>query len=89
MSEQTRRNFLIASGASAAAVGMVAAVPGVAAARTSDTTSATLPHDATDLMAHIADPSTGTLTLYVGEREVLVHDRDLVARLARAASKGQ
>ena len=40
-------------------------------------------------MAHVADPSTGTLTLYVGEREVLVQDRDLVARLARAASKGQ
>lgn len=87
MSEPTRRNFLIASGAGAA-VGMVAAVPGVAGAGTADA-SATLPPDATDLMAHVADPSTGTLTLYVGEREILVHDRDLVARLARAASKGQ
>jgi hypothetical protein len=27
----------------------------------------------------------GELTLMVGEREVLVHDRDLAARLARAA----
>lgn len=89
MTEPTRRNFLIASGAGAAAVGMVAAVPGVAGASTPDATSATLPSDATDLMAHVADPSTGTLTLYVGEREVVVHDRDLVARLARAASRGQ
>lgn len=89
MSKPTRRNFLIASGAGAAAVGMAAAAPGVAGASTPDVTSATLPHDATDLMAHVADPNTGTLTLYVGEREVLVHDRDLVARLARAASRGQ
>ncbi|MEO7259917.1 MAG: hypothetical protein ABI047_01385 [Jatrophihabitantaceae bacterium] len=49
--------------------------------------STALPHDATDLMVHVADPSTGTLTLYVGEREILVHDRELVARLARAASQ--
>ena len=33
MNEPTRRNFLIASGAGAAAVGMAAAVPGVAGAR--------------------------------------------------------
>jgi hypothetical protein len=83
MSESTRRTFLIASGAGAAAVGMAAATPGVAAART----PATLPPDATDLVAHIADPSSGTLTLLVGEREIVVHDRDLVARLARHASR--
>jgi hypothetical protein len=85
MSESTRRNFLIASGVGAAAVGVAAATPGVAAARTP--APATLPHDATDLVAHIADPSSGNLTLLVGEREVVVHDRDLVARLARAASR--
>jgi hypothetical protein len=27
----------------------------------------------------------GELTLMVGEREVVIHDRDLTARLARAA----
>jgi hypothetical protein len=89
MSRPTRRNFLIVTGAGAAAAGVSAAVPGTAGARTADPTSATLPNDATDLMAHVADPSTGTLTLYVGEREVLVHDRELVARLARAASMEQ
>ncbi len=85
MSEHTRRNFLIAGGASAAAVGMAAATPGVAAARTP--APAALPQDAAPLMAHVDDPSSGTVTLFVGEREVLVHDRDLVARLARAASQ--
>jgi hypothetical protein len=89
MPAPTRRNFLIATGAGAAVAGMSATVPATAGARTPDPTSAALPHDATDLMAHVADPSTGTLTVYVGEREVLVHDRELVARLARAASMEQ
>jgi hypothetical protein len=86
MTEHSRRNFLIAGGA--AAVGAAAAVPGVAQARTPADTPVTLPADATALMAHVADPSAGTVTLFVGEREVLVHDRDLVARLSRAASRG-
>jgi hypothetical protein len=37
-------------------------------------------------MAHIDDPGSGTVTLFVGEREVVVHDRDLVARISRAAT---
>jgi hypothetical protein len=84
MSESTRRTFLIASGAGAAAVGLAAAGPAGAAAAA---TPATLPHDAPDLMVPIADPHSGTLTLLVGEREVVVHDRDLVARLARHATR--
>jgi hypothetical protein len=90
MSESTRRTFLLASGAGAAAVGMAAAIPGVAAgqAAAQKVAPATLPEDATDLVAHVADPHSGTLTLLVGEREVVVHDRDLVARLARYAGRG-
>ncbi|MDQ1740695.1 MAG: hypothetical protein QOE53_2347 [Pseudonocardiales bacterium] len=86
MTERTRRTFLIASGA--AAVGAAAVVPGVAQARTPADTPVSLPSDAAALMAHVADPSAGTVNLFVGEREVVVHDPDLVARLARAASRG-
>jgi hypothetical protein len=89
MTEPTRRNFLIAGGAGAAAAGVVAAVPAVAGAQTPSPAPTALPRDATALVAHVADPATGTVTLFVGEREVLVHDRELVARLARAASKEQ
>jgi hypothetical protein len=89
MTEPSRRNFLIASGAGAAAAGVVAAVPGVAGAQPPGSTPTALPHGATPLVAHVADPSSGTLTLFVGEREVLVHDRELVARLAHAAAKEQ
>jgi len=88
MRDPTRRNILIAGGAGAA-LGLAAAAPGVAAARTPEAAPATLPPDAAPLMAHIENPSSGTLTLFVGEREVLVHDHDLVARLTRAAAGRQ
>jgi len=85
MPDSTRRNFLIATGAGAAAVGVAGALPGSADA--GSTKAATLPDGAEPLIAHVADPRTGSLSLLVGEREVTVHDPDLVARLARAAGK--
>ncbi|MDQ2836637.1 MAG: hypothetical protein M3Y42_03255 [Actinomycetota bacterium] len=85
MSDSTRRNFLIATGAGAAAVGVAAAVPGMAAAQTPKATPLRNPKDAQPLVAHISDPSSGTLSLFLAEHEVIVHDPDLVARLTRAA----
>ena len=35
--------------------------------------------------AYIQDPRSGELRLMVGEREVVVHDRDLVTRILNAA----
>lgn len=84
MSGSTRRNFLIASGAGAAAVGAAAALPAVAQAKAAPATR--LPGNARSLVAHVSDPSSGTLSLLVGEHEVTVHDPDLVARLANAAA---
>lgn len=81
MSGSTRRNFLIASGAGAAAVGAAVALPGAATAR-----AVSLPGNAAPLVAHVSDPTSGTISLFVGEHEVIVHDPDLVARLARAAA---
>jgi hypothetical protein len=89
MSESSRRNFLIASGAGAAAVGVAAALPGAAAAqaaRTSQSEPLRNPRNAEALVAHVGDPSTGTLSLFVADREVVLHDPDLVARLTRAAA---
>jgi len=37
------------------------------------------------LVAHVSDAATGTIVLYVGDEEVVVHDHDLVRRLNRAA----
>ena len=83
MPDSTRRNFLIATGAGAAAVGVAAALPGSAEGEP----AATLPADAQPLVAHISDPGSGSMSLMVGEHEVTVHDPDLVARLARAAKQ--
>jgi len=84
MSTASRRNFLIMSGAGAAAVGVAVAVPAVANAATG--VRVTTPEDATPLVAHISDPATGELTLLVGEDEIVVHDPDLVGRITRAAT---
>jgi hypothetical protein len=85
MPDSTRRNFLIATGAGAAAVGVATALPGSAGVLSGSAESKTLPSGAEPLVAHVADPRSGTLSLLVGEHEVTVHDPDLVARLARAA----
>jgi hypothetical protein len=42
-------------------------------------------HSHEPIVAHVRNARTGELSLLVGEREVTVHDRDLAARIARAA----
>lgn len=88
MSESTRRGFLATAGAGAAAVGIAAVAPSASAKtpKTDKHGDATVPADAAgSLVAYVADVHDDTVTLMVGEREIAVHDRELVARLARAA----
>jgi anti-sigma-K factor RskA len=82
MSETTRRNVIIAGATGAAAVIGVAGTTAVAqaATRTPQGRSAQEP-----VVAHVEDHASDTVTLMVGEREVVVHDRDLVVRLLDAA----
>jgi len=95
MSELSRRSFLKQSGATAAAAGAFVAAPkgltrSTAKAPTSDrpaarTTQAAIRARASrHLVVHVPDTRKNELRLLVGDREVVVHDRDLVARLARA-----
>jgi hypothetical protein len=88
MSESTRRNFLIASGAGAAAVGVAAALPGTASAAAAGKQSQPS-KDAEPLVVHVGDPSTGMVSLFVADRELVLHDPDLVARLTRAAARSK
>ena len=86
MSDSTRRNFLIASGAGAAAVGVAAALPGAAAAQAPTSKSLTEPRTTPSPWSPTsATRATGTLSLFVADHEVVVHDPDLVARITRAA----
>lgn len=80
MSETNRRTFLAATGVGVAA-GTVAMVAGPAAAA-----ARRQPGSAQEsVVALIEDHSSDEIQLMVGEREVVVHDRDLVTRILNAA----
>ena len=74
----TRRAFLRTAGLSAAAAGAAAVVPADAAE------AADVP-PGKSLIAHVKDAKTGTIALLMGDREVVITDRALSARLFRAA----
>jgi hypothetical protein len=86
MNESTRRGFLAGAGVSVAGAGLAAIVPATGANAATPVTSPA--HARGSLVAHVADMQGDTVTLMVGDRETVVRDADLVARLARAASEG-
>ena len=81
MSETNRRKFLAVTGAGAVAgaVGLTASPASAAVARRAGS-SAQEP-----VVAYIEDHGSDELHLMAGEREVVVHDRDLVTRILNAA----
>ncbi|MFC6160027.1 twin-arginine translocation signal domain-containing protein [Kribbella jiaozuonensis] len=85
MSDATRRGFLVFAGAgTAAAVGAVA-VPKIFSDEAGDAGSQLAAEDLTgadSFVVHVKDVKSGRLAIMVGEREVLVTDRELAARLA-------
>ncbi len=95
MSEITRRSFLKQGGATAAAAGALVATPKVLRgpsgktrtkpARTT-TPASRRPDAGRDLVVHVPDTRKDEVHLHFADREVVLHDRDLVARLSRAAS---
>ncbi|TCC08365.1 hypothetical protein [Kribbella soli] len=86
MSDATRRGFLVVAGAgTAAAIGAVA-VPKVFGDRSTEAphqplTAADL-GNAESYVVHVKDVRTGRMAILVGDREVLVTDRELAARIA-------
>jgi hypothetical protein len=83
MTDTSRRKLIAVAGAGAAA-GAVALTPGMAFARETRVRDG----GATDsVVAYIEDHRSDTLRLMVGEREVVVRDRDLVARILNAAGR--
>jgi nitrous oxide reductase len=82
MSETNRRKFLAAAGVGAAA-GVVGVTAGPAFASGGAVRSSAAAKET--VVAYVEDHHGSTVTLLVGEREVVVHDKDLVARLNHAA----
>ena len=84
MNDTSRRRFLGVVGAGAITAGAATVLPDTALAQE----SRLHPESAREsLVAHVADPTSDEVTLLVGEREVVVHDRDLVTRLLNAAGR--
>jgi hypothetical protein len=81
MSETSRRQILAATGAGVAA-GTVGLTMGPAQAGEARRTTSSARES---VVAYVEDHGSDTLRLMVGEREVVVHDRDLVARILNAA----
>lgn len=78
MAETSRRRFLSLLGMSAAGVG-AASVAGAAGAESTAVPSGA----AGPLVAYVRDARSGRVAVMAGEREVVVHDRRLAARIAR------
>ena len=83
MTDTSRRKLIAVAGAGAAA-GAVALTPGMAFARE---TRAREGSATESVVAYVEDHRSDTVTFLIGEREVVVRDRDLVARILNAAGR--
>ena len=85
MSETSRRKFLAAAGVGTAAGTIALATAGVAGAAAAADTQRRSGSASEPVLAVVPDHRSSELRLLVGEREVVVHDRDLVTRILNAA----
>ena len=87
MTNLARRSFLQRTGVTAATLGLLPALPALAAI--GHPPKAAAPRSATtgpgSMVVHVNDVATGAITLLVGEREVVLHDPRLVAYFIEAA----
>jgi len=82
MAEVTRRGFIKKTSVGAVALGTMTAAHAAAGHPATDLTAAELREP---LVAHVRNVASGEIAVMVGEREVIIQDRELAARLARAA----
>ena len=82
MSDTSRRKFLAAAGIGAAGtVGLT----GTAASATPSTTDRTTTSAREPVVAYVEHHFSDRVHLLVGEREIVVHDKDLATRILNAA----
>jgi hypothetical protein len=92
MSGLSRRLFITRSSLTVAAAGLVSALPALPAAVSTAETEAPEANQAISeadslagpLVAHVTDLQSGEISLYAGEREVVLRDPALAARLFHA-----
>jgi hypothetical protein len=88
MSDASRRNFLAVAGIGTVAGVAAVALPATASAATPASEDLTVPAGAEGSMAaYIHDVHKGEVALMIEGREVIVTDKQLVARLTRAFTR--
>jgi hypothetical protein len=90
MEPTNRRDFLKQASATAAVVGVAAAVPlsVVESAAAAETKAPSVPAGARvdrHVVAHLRNVHTGEVAIYAGDREITVNDKRLAALLYRAS----
>jgi hypothetical protein len=93
MTPLSRRLFITRSSLTVAAAGLVSALPALPAAVSgAEAEAPELESTVSDgealaapLVAHVKDLQTGEMSLYSGEREIVLHNPALAARLFNAA----
>jgi hypothetical protein len=85
MSDATRRGFLVFAGAGTVAAAGAIAAPKIFGEQSADAATQLETADlanAESFVVHVKDVKSGEMAIMVDEREVLITDRDLAARLA-------
>ncbi len=88
MSDTSRRKFLAAAGVGAAGTtaGLVGGLTGTASAAAVPAEATRHPESAKQpVVAYVEHHFSDRVHLMVGEREIVVHDRDLATRILNAA----
>jgi hypothetical protein len=95
MEEVSRRIFFKQAGAAAAVaavatgiavtpVGLANAVAGAETTKVPELSAKEALRTDENLVAHVKDARSGEISLFIGQKEVTIHDRQIVTRLIRA-----
>jgi hypothetical protein len=88
MTDSSRRGFLALAGVGAAAGAAAVALPSTAAGAATPTEDTSLPSNAAkSMVVYVDDITTGKATLMIDGAEVVVTDKVLVSRIARAFAR--
>jgi hypothetical protein len=80
----TRRGLIKQSSIGAATAGALLAVPGLASGPAGAAASASVTLPTEPMAAYVRNAASGEISLLIGRREIVIHDPELVQRLAKA-----
>jgi hypothetical protein len=85
MQKVSRRKLIVGASAGAAGIGLIAGVPALAERITQNGATPKAAGLTNNITAFITTADSSHIVLLVGEKQVMVKDQELIARLVRAA----